>query len=104
MDNESLSEVTRYLTRHFRRLSIETGHALAGSPLGFKLRGDVNGELYIADSFFNEYPAPRVFDALDLLRVADALRSAAGRRRVVVTASAVRSETYVPRQKRRSRE
>ena len=104
MDDDSLSEVTRYLSRNFPRLTIESSRMLAGSEQGFKLRGEVNGELYIVESFFREYPAPRVFEALELLRVAEALRSAAGRRRVVVTPSAVRSETFVPRPKRRSRE
>ena len=104
MDDDSLNEVTRYLTRSFPRLTIEASRMLAGTEQGFKLRGEVNGELFIVESFFREYPAPRVFEALDTLRVAEALRSAAGRRRVVVTASAVRSETFVPKPKRRRRE
>lgn len=103
MDDASLSEVTRYLARHFPRLSIESSHTFAATELGFKLRGEVNGDLFIVDSFFRHYPAERVFKALEMLRVADALRSAGGRRRVVVTATAVRAETYMPRPKRRKR-
>jgi hypothetical protein len=77
---------------------------LTASEHGFKLRGEVNGELFMRDSFFQDHPPDRVFQRLQLLQVAESLRSAAGRRRVVVTDAGVRSETYVPRPKRRKRE
>src|SRR5262245_36061865 len=104
MDDASLGEVIRYLNQHFPRLSIESSRLLTASEHGFKLRGDVNGDLVIRDSFFQDHPAERVFQRLHMLRVAESLRSAQGKRRVVVTPNAVRVETYVPRSRRRKRE
>jgi hypothetical protein len=104
MDDASLREVIRYLNSNFLRLTIELRHVLAANEHGFKLRGEVNGELFIRDSFFQDLPPDRVFQRLQSLQVAEALRSAAGKRRVVVTATGLRSETYVPRPKRQKRE
>ena len=93
MDDASLREVIRYLSKHFPRLSIEPSHMLTATEHGFRLRGVVNGDLLIRDSFFHDYPADQVFQKLEMLQVAESLRSAAGKRRVVVTADAVRVET-----------
>jgi hypothetical protein len=51
MDDASLREVIRYLNSNFLRLTIELRHVLAANEHGFKLRGEVNGELFIRDSF-----------------------------------------------------
>ena len=103
MNDASLREVIRYLSKHFPRLSIEPSHMLTATDHGFRLRGEFNGDLLIRDSFFQDHPADRVFQRLEKLQVAESLRSAAGKRRVVVTPDAVRVETYVPRPKRRKK-
>jgi hypothetical protein len=105
VDDASLREVIRYLQQHFPGASIELlSHAATASEHGFKLRGAAGGDLFIRDSLFQDYPADRVFQRLQVLQVAEALRSAAGKRRVIVTRDAVRVETYVPRPKRRKAE
>jgi len=43
MDDASLREVIRYLSKHFPRLSIEPSHMLTATEHGFRLRGEVNG-------------------------------------------------------------
>ncbi len=101
MDDASLREVLRYLKEHFPRLSIESSHALTATEHWFKLRGEVNGDLFIRDGFFRDYPAERVFQRLHILQAAEAVRASAGRRRVVVTPSGVRYEAYPVRRRRR---
>jgi len=101
MDDTSLREVIRYLKEHFPRLSIESSQTQTATEHWFKLRGEVNGELFILDAFFRDYPAERVFQRLYILQVAEALRAAVGKRRVVVTPSGVRHEAYPVRRKRR---
>jgi hypothetical protein len=103
MDDASLGEVIRYLQQHFPGLSIESSHMQMAAEHGFKLRGELHGDLFIRESFFQGHPADRVFRELQRLQVAEALRSAAGKRRVVVTVTGVRIETFVPRPKQRKR-
>src|SRR5437867_3608329 len=99
MDDDSEDEVVRYLTEHLRLASIEPSHLANASEHWFKLRGEVNGELFILETFFQDCPAEHVFQRLQGLRVADSLRAAAGKKRVVVTPTEVKHEMYMPRRK-----
>lgn len=101
MDDASAEEVVRYLNRHLHLATIERSHTLTASEHWFRLRGEVNGELFVLESCFEDWPAERVFQRLQALQVAEALRAAAGKRRVVVTPTKVRYEDYSVRPKRR---
>ena len=101
MDDASAQEVIRYLKQHLHLASIERSHTLTASEHWFTLRGEVNGELFILESCFEDCPAERIFQRLQTLQVAEALRAAAGKRRVVVTPTKVRYEDYSVRPKRR---
>jgi hypothetical protein len=101
MDDASAQEVVKYLKQHLRLASVEPSHMLTATEHWFKLRGEVNGELYILETFFQDCPAERIVQRLQSLRVADSLRAAAGKRRVIVSSTGVRHEAYAVRRKRR---
>ncbi len=104
MDDASAQEVVKYLKQQLRLASIEPSHTPNASEHWFRLRGEVNGELYILETFFQQCPADRIVQRLEDFRVADSLRAAAGKRRVVVTSTGVRHEAYVFRRRRRRTE